>query len=955
MPSYGLQADAARRLAQLMSERRNTILSHWRAAISRADMTNEANDASPIGIETASDLFSILERNITRGVGVVPNDLDFHVAAVHARRYSIARLFTDIISLQHAFALVLSATNAGPAEYDRSLAMVGNTLNQVAAGILQLTSDLYKQVIEEVPQPICLVSEAGNIAYANPAMCDLLGQHVLGTRIVNYITDADRQSVASSLRSPLAEVPYKTEVEVLRRDQTRIRAALTICRMPGPYPGIDACVLFADNSEIAAREQRFFERFFERLPLAVIRVDHDRRITYVNQATLALLGTAIDNIKEQRLFDLFLPDPAVLEQFQKRDLGEGTLYEAEIVRFSDQKTIPIKVIGTPIVDEQGRVLGSVGIVRNVEIERVAEEMNTFIDAERDALKLLKGIVGRLQRLMPVDYFGVSVLSYTASSPDSDVSSSWFSHFADEPFELDTRWWATSPDQYRRAGIWSFDEYIGITRPASENDPDIRRFRDQGFKWIMRFPIVEGGHVAAALTLMSKHIDSYKRDDEGVIKSLPVDRAIRMALDYRERRILQFRHELLRDMSRCSTAAKVAALLARKLGELFGWHHIAIFQRVESQDIFRLLAEESSRGCLPLANRRQEIDLGVLGRVYRTRTPVNIPDVSADDELPVFVNAWKDIRSVLCLPILLDGEVEWLLDVEDERKSACSKAEQEELERILSEAASVIKTISTHYLLESAFQASSDLVVATDTAGSVVRVNPGAANLLGWEDPSGLVGHFSFMFKDKGDAERVFEASNGEGEELDLVRKDGSTVPALISCFSLPEDLCRKMFVAKDLTVIKRLQELESLRSLFQEVALQTHTPLALATTWLRELRGACEEGVVTEYCTKVLSQLRKAEISYDRLALCVDRDEILEATERQPLDLGVELRRTLQEFPSAEAERIQVVYPNELPYISIDPGQLSFMFGSILAYWCAFPRKKTERMWHSNKGGATSR
>ncbi len=66
-----------------------------------------------------------------------------------------------------------------------------------------------------------------------------------------------------------------------------------------------------------------------------------------------------------------------------------------------------------------------------------------------------------------------------------------------------------------------------------------------------------------------------------------------------------------------------------------------------------------------------------------------------------------------------------------------------------------------------------------------------------------------------------------------MKRDLGVIPVLFSGTELPEDLSCKIFVARDLTTAKRLQKLEELRKLFQDVALQTHAPLALIDTWVR--------------------------------------------------------------------------------------------------------------------------
>src|SRR5262249_37388203 len=110
---------------------------------------------------------------------------------------------------------------------------------------------------------------------------------------------------------------------------------------------------------------------------------------------------------------------------------------------------------------------------------------------------------------------------------------------------------------------------------------------------------------------------------------------------------------------------------------------------------------------------------------------------------------------------------------------------------------------------------------------------------------------------------------------------------------------------------------------------QTHTPLAMVETWVRR---AAASGANTDLYTKILAQLKKLEITYDRLALSVDCGAVIEATRMQPLDLGVELKRAREELPETEQRIIRYEDPGELPYIPADQGQIAFMFSTILSY-----------------------
>jgi hypothetical protein len=207
-------------------------------------------------------------------------------------------------------------------------------------------------------------------------------------------------------------------------------------------------------------------------------------------------------------------------------------------------------------------------------------------------------------------------------------------------------------------------------------------------------------------------------------------------------------------------------------------------------------------------------------------------------------------------------------------------------------------------------------------------------MVGAEESRDVLGPLQRFFSDAREATRMFESTGAAAREVDLVKRDMGVIPVLLSGTELPEDLSCKIFVARDLTGAKRLQKLEELRKLFQDVALQTHAPLAFIDTWVRRAASLVVEhhGPETDLYTKILAQLKKLEITYDRLALSLDCKAILDASRIQKVDLGVEIKRVLYDLPKEERELIDLCEITELPYVSADPLQISFMFSSILSY-----------------------
>jgi PAS domain S-box-containing protein len=672
------------------------------------------------------------------------------------------------------------------------------------------------------------------------------------------------------------------------------------------------------------------EKFLDRLGLAAIKLDQDLVITYANPATMTLIGSEVD-IRGHSVYEIFPDIRTMSNQFELRREGKGAVYETDIVRPSDNKRVPVSVVGTPIFDDHGAYLGTLGIIRSLERERAAEAIRNSVDTERDESALLAALAEHVLRLTPFDSFAVSQYSQS-----SDHVSRWFNYSTDgRQITTSRRWWPISSERKEEMSkpmvVPDIGVYVREFWPDLLGTPTVRDLLALGFRSSLRMPIRQESRVVASLTLMSKQEGRYSQADLDLLAALPVEQAIQMALYYKSRRDFQFRYGLLKGMTRCHTAKELAGLLVDKLAAHYEWDHVSISIVCRTENVFKTLAETSTCGGAALSPGKQDQPLtaGVMGHAYQTRMPVSIPNVAEHELCKAFVRAWAGTQSELCVPIMWDGEVQWILDVEDDRTDAFSKDEERDVAAILSEVELILARISRQYLLESALVSTSDAFIVTDTKGSILSANPAAAKMLGYENPAELRGPFERIFKENEAARRMLATADSPATEVDLAKRDGSAIPVLMSGSNLPDDLFRIIFVAKDLTVARRLERLEMLRKLFQEVALQTHTPLAMVETWVRR---AAESGTDTDLYTKILAQLNKLEITYDRLALSVDCSAVIDATRLQPLDLGVELKRAKEELPELEQRVIHYDDPGELPYIPADPGQISFMFSTILAY-----------------------
>jgi PAS domain S-box-containing protein len=569
-----------------------------------------------------------------------------------------------------------------------------------------------------------------------------------------------------------------------------------------------------DTSVPGSRERRILDHS----PLPTLVLDGSRKLTYANSEALRLLG--VSNIEGLKLDDLFSGSESqavINQQLSRRQGGVGDMYEIELTRPSDGKRFHVSILGIPLLDEQGSVTGSIGIIRSLELEKASQAIHHLIETERDIASLLRAVADIVQRITPFDLFSVSQYG-----PNMEHAASLFIYSPGAVTSFQKRWYALSPSLKSwilKAGATVVDDLREFLRKEEWSqllqDPDVANFVDQGFQSFLRIPVTRENQLVAAISIVSKKAHQYSDQDLYQLHRLPLEAAVHMALYYRDLRTFEFRYELIKGISGCSTPKEIAGLLVRELSAHFGWEHVALFQVDTAPDVFRLM-EQESRGEIALpAEYKQSLKEGVLGRAYQTKTDQNIDDVK--EESLYISKLGPEMKSELCLPILCDNEVRWVLNVEDRMGSAFSEEEVATVRTVLDEAALVLKRVCWQHLLQSAVAEAGDAVILTDNHGEVVYANAATAELLRYQSCEEISGPFGALFADKETANGLLKASKTVSQKVNLLCKDGTRAQVTLSAGSLPEDVSGKVFIAKDLTgqVLINMKGPEWLKGLFK--------------------------------------------------------------------------------------------------------------------------------------------
>lgn len=188
-----------------------------------------------------------------------------------------------------------------------------------------------------------------------------------------------------------------------------------------------------------------------------------------------------------------------------------------------------------------------------------------------------------------------------------------------------------------------------------------------------------------------------------------------------------------------------------------------------------------------------------------------------------------------------------------------------------------------------------------------------------------------LFSDTSDAEMKITASYRIPTEIKLKCRDGSTMTALLTGVNLQEDFGYTIHIVADISAQQRLQKIENLEKIYHEIAIQTKTPISLISGWIKRMKKYATINIVKESVDKILRQLKKLEITYDRLALySSDSDSLL--PRKTLLNISEVVEVIKNDLPISDLDLIKWEYDKRKCFLNGDMFQLKFCFETILLH-----------------------
>ncbi len=883
-----------------------------------------------------TDLLTLLRKALADPTSPAPLLNEQLLTKLRTQTYSVFDLFTEARCLERTLSEALdhetAPSMAETEQHHRMLPLIRDTLDELIEVALRNTAEVYESVVESGSRGFCQVDPEGKIIYANAAFCRLAGTETMtGKDLAACFDVQEQQLVANALRRSWT-LQRPLHLRAANGHLVPVAAEIGPLTIAGENRSSYAGVV--DISRLVEIQNNIFDRS----PLGITKVNLEEEFTYANPAVLRIVGAK--TLTGRHIHEVF--DEAnyakVREQLRQRRRGESSEYEVAFRRLSDGRSIPSVLAAVPEMDLDGRVIGAVSIARNVLLEKATIAIHRRIQSLQEPRAMLVAIEEELRQVLAYDMFAVSL-----HSADGGHVRSLHATIDGKEFVSPRRWWVLTDamrdwmNENRVSTSGDLVEYLAEEKWRSlKEDPHFKPLLDMGMRYFVIMPVIESSRIVASVVLYSRR--PFPEDDLAILKAVPVDQAVLVALHLAQEEEQTFRFQLAKRVSEASNnVEKVAGILVRALAEQYEWTNVAIFQVDWPRHCLRLVSQWAAQEAARLPDEfAQPLEHGVLGYVCRKAVPVNIGNVTATEWKDVFQPSLLKTISELCVPIRgVDGQVRWLLNVEDVRENAFAAEELHALETVISELATLLERSRQHHLLKAVIESTSDAIIVTDEQGGIRQVNPAGQRLLGYAERDLLGQPFRRCFQDETAAVNLIETSGSRTDRVWLQPKEGPPRDVLLSVARLPGTGDSRVFTAKDLLPYKQAERLEALERVYTEIAGQTKTRLALIYTWIKRLSARLDSQDTVDTLQKVRRQLGQLELTYDRLflaegtGLAVPYHEVL-------LDLKEIVAAVRRDLPEAEYQTLNIQCPDSLPHVHGDLYQLWFCVMTIVAYLFRF-------------------
>lgn len=848
------------------------------------------------------------------------NDNGIVVNALRSPHYSLSDFLIDLDSTKSK---VLS-DSTDKAEVVESW----KRLDAFAATIIRSTASVHEEVIENCQVGFAELDEGGVIVYANNALLQML-PNAVGQRLQECVDKSEE----------ISEV-------IFRREHTNaIQVTLHTGREPIPV-NLDVGPIQSHNETsrlyalIADRRPHLQTQVagLEAAPLGALRVTKLGRITFTNTIAAQMLEAPPQQLRGRRLGSIFGTEGERLSAKLPNQLAAGVGFSEELsLARANRPPLPLRLFVLPQFDSKKRTSGALVFLRSIEHEVARNRIYKACEEHRNPRKMLQEVLAILKEVLPYDVasFGVyaeGMRYFRALLVDPEPEEEWPTRWFEIPEEM-ANW-------IRGEQLWVPDiEEFYKERPEAEHlyqNPVTQAYLRAGIKSFIAIPVRQQSDVVTVLSLCSRTPNRYGAEEAELVRLLPVEQALRMADEAFEQLQREFIRETLTLIAAATSHAAVAEIVAKQLCYFFNWNHVTILKVNRLKGCFQLLAQcDATNGQFAVpSDYEQGLTEGMLSKCLEAKEALYIDDTRAAS-LPYPYKRVCDLsRSTLTVPIMMDGSVAWILNVETAQTHAFHGPDRQAVVSVVGALTRTLDRMFQLTLTEDILDLTDQGIIVVDAAGRIRQANSAAERMLG-AVRSQLTGkrmaEFASTEDNPGSRDILEESTRTSERHVALRTMHGRKLPVIVSLRRPSDEYDHKIWLMTDTSQKNWNHDFRYMRQISHEVAQQTRAPLMLAEKLTKKCKTLVSDDAAKDLLDRAVRLLDKADITYERLLRAYERSGAL-AIALRPADLGRQLASVVECLPAEDREHIVSQVVGEIPGVAVDSSAIDFVLRSIVMY-----------------------
>ena len=299
-------------------------------------------------------------------------------------------------------------------------------------------------VFESAIDGMILCDGGGLIRYMNLAAKRMLGLGdvgVEGSNILDFIEKRQRDELEQEVSNWLSTAEdgptfLMVEIDIPVRGLSS-RLNLHIKREVGPDGGVHELMVFARDvteqsrlQNALLRSEEHYRGIIENMELGILEVDNQERIVRAFPKFCDIVGYTEDELLGRKASEVFMPvedRPAMDKVTDDRNSGQSGLYEV-MIRDREGEQVWLLISGVPIRDEQGQVVGSMGIHYDItERKRNEQRLEQAMRDVREAQRSERQFLAKMSHEIRTPMNAVIGMARLLSDTELDEDQSEFVH------------------------------------------------------------------------------------------------------------------------------------------------------------------------------------------------------------------------------------------------------------------------------------------------------------------------------------------------------------------------------------------------------------------------------------------------------------------------------------------------------------------------------------------------